>query len=303
MEKIEVTVPFLYVTKRLDAFLAEALGGSHSRAQVKAALDAGLVRLNGKIARPGLTVKEGDKIEGEIAPTISTSIVPESIPLSVLHEDDDLLVIDKPSGLVVHPGAGNKTGTLVHALLGRGGPLSSSGGGDRPGIVHRLDKETSGVMLVAKNNSAHKKLQSQFESRTLSKTYLALVKGHVRFEEGRLEGAIGRHPKVRHKMAVSVRDDAREAFSRYRVMERFPGSTLLEVKIRTGRTHQIRVHMEHEGHPVVGDKIYGTEGSRLGLHAWKIEFDHPKTGERMEFESPVPKELQALIEEWRTKKK
>jgi 23S rRNA pseudouridine1911/1915/1917 synthase len=306
VEKFDLKVPFLYVEKRADAYLTEALAGRFSREEVKRAIEEGSVLLNGKPAKPGVKVKEGDRFEGEVSSSRPAAPAGEAISLKILYEDADLLVIDKPCGMVVHPGAGNRSGTLVNALLGRGGNLSGLGGEERPGIVHRLDKDTSGIILVAKTNRAHRRLQSQFESRSLSKTYVALVSGRVDFDEGHLEGSIGRHPKLRHKMAVSTRDDAKEALTRYRVTRRLAGATLLEVDLHSGRTHQIRVHMAHLGHPVVGDKIYGPSpaaaaaAGRLGLHAAKIVFEHPETGKTLAFESPLPDDFAALIRRYET---
>lgn len=300
MPKFSLVVPFLYQSKRMDAYLVQALEGKHSRSQIKACLDAGKILLNGKVAKPSSPVVEGDRVEGEIDPAPSTELVPEKIPIKVVYEDDSFLVIDKPIGMVVHPGAGNKTGTLVHALLGRGQSLSSVGGSDRPGIVHRIDKETSGLLLVAKTNEAHRKLQDQFQSRTLGKTYYALVRGRVEFEQGHIEKAIGRHEKIRQKMTVSRKENAREAETHYKVIRRFKHSTFLEVKILTGRTHQIRVHMADLGYPVVGDKLYGrstVEPARLCLHAAKLEFAHPKTGKMVRFESPLPKDFEKILKE------
>ena len=236
-----------------------------------------------------------------------SSLQPEQIPVNVIYEDESLLVVDKPAGMVVHPGAGNKKGTLVHALLGRGTTLSMGDTKvkDRPGIVHRLDKETSGLLIVAKNNEAHRKLQDQFESRTVTKIYTALVSGRVDFEEGHIEDPLSRHLKIRRKMAVSKSELAKEALTKYRVLERFGFSTLLKVRILTGRTHQIRVHLAHLGHPVLGDELYGKKESapRLCLHASKIEFTHPKTGKMMFFESPLPPEFEAALKEEKSRPK
>ena len=260
--------------------------------------DRGEITVNGKIARPSLKVNEGDLIKAQLPRVRDNTPLAESIPLKIIYEDADLLVIDKPSGMVVHPGAGNRSGTLVNALLGRGSELSTSGGSERPGIVHRLDKETSGILLVAKNNRAHRMLQQQFESRSLSKTYIALVKGRVEFQEGHIDKAIGKHKKLRQKRAVSDLESARDAQTLYKVLKRFRYATLLEVKILTGRTHQIRVHMEHLGYPVAGDALYGTKqpGERLGLHAAKIEFMHPTTKKIISFESEWPADFKAMIE-------
>ncbi|MBI3252094.1 MAG: RluA family pseudouridine synthase [Candidatus Omnitrophica bacterium] len=299
MASLDQVVPALREPTRIDVFLARALVGKFSRQEVKRSLDEGRILLNARPAKPRLLVKEGDRITGEMISQKHSPLLAESIPLSVVYEDECLLVIDKPAGMVVHPGAGNKKGTLVHALLGRDSALSTAGGAERPGIVHRLDKDTSGLMVVAKDNVSHRFLQAQFASRTFSKTYTALVKGRVEFEEGRISKSIGRDPKVRRKRAVSSDASAKEAETRYRVLERFSHATLLEVKILTGRTHQIRVHLACLGYPVVGDVLYGSgkPGSsvRLGLHASKIGFTHPKTGESVEFESKLPDDFEALI--------
>ncbi len=299
---IDLIVKNLYIPKRLDGYLTEVLEGKFSRQEVKSCIEKTSVFLNGKPARPRDRVREGDRIHGELMAEKKWPLEPENIPLKVLYEDDSILVIDKPVGLVVHPGAGNKKGTLVHALLGRKSPLSSLGDSNRPGIVHRLDKDTSGLLVVAKDNFSHRALQSQFASRSLSKTYVALVKGRIEYEEGRVEQSLARDPKNRQKIAVSREENARSAQTLYRVLKRFRYATLLEIKLITGRTHQIRVHMQHLGHPVVGDTLYGNEVSsasrepRLALHASKIEFLHPKTDKLMKFESPIPAEMKAMIE-------
>lgn len=308
MEAFEWVAPFHPFPKRIDVFLVERLKGELSRVEIQALLKKGAILLNGRPAKPSTPVNEGDIVQGKAwqAPQHLSKLQPEKIALSVLYEDESLLVIDKPAGMVVHPGAGNKKGTLVHALLGRGTALSSgeSSGKDRPGIVHRLDKKTSGLLIVAKTNEAHRKLQDQFESRTITKVYTALVSGRVDFEEGHIEDSLARHPKILGKMAVSRREDAKEAFTKYRVLERFAYSTLLTVRILTGRTHQIRVHLAHLGHPVLGDELYGRRESarRLCLHASKIEFSHPKTGKIMSFESPLPAEFEAIIQNEKNKK-
>lgn len=302
MPDFEQKVEALYAPKRADIYLAEKLKEKFSRQELRAVFDRGEIVVNGKPAKPSLKVNEGDLITAKLPQVRNNTPLAESIPLKVIYEDSDLLVIDKPSGMVVHPGAGNRSGTLVNALLGRGSDLSTEGGTERPGIVHRLDKETSGVLLVAKNNRSHRALQRQFESRSLSKTYIALVKGRVEFEEGRIDKAIGKHKKLRQKRAVSNLDTARDAETRYKVLKRFRYATLLEVKILTGRTHQIRVHMQHLGYPVAGDALYGTKqpGERLGLHAAKIEFAHPTAGNIISFESEWPADLKAMIKQAET---
>ena len=304
MSSLQMKVGHLHTPKRADAYLAEVFAGKFSREELKASLVTGGICVNGQKARPSLLLKEGDVIAGTLPEQGKTAMVGEDIPLKVLYEDKSLLVIDKPVGMVVHPGAGNKKSTLVHALIGRGSPLSNLGGDYRPGIVHRLDKDTSGLLIVAKNNEAHRGLQSQFAARAMTKIYTALVKGRIQFEEGHVNASIDRHSKIRQKMAVSEKDTAREAETLYRTVERFRYATLLEVRIVTGRTHQIRVHMAHIGHPVVGDPLYGTalEGQRLALHATKIEFIHPLTDKSMKFESPLPADLQEMIRQARDAK-
>jgi 23S rRNA pseudouridine1911/1915/1917 synthase len=298
VKDVELTVPFLYLERRIDGWLAETLAGEFSRQEIKAAIEKGDITLNGRAVKPKAAIKEGDRIEGTVLSGRTNFLVPESIPLTIVHEDEWLLIVDKPAGMVVHPGAGNKKGTLVHALLGHGSKLSSLSGAERPGIVHRLDKDTSGLLIVAKNNKAHRLLQAQFEMRTLSKTYVALVRGQVGYEQGHVSEALARHTKLRGKMAVSKDEKAKEAETQYAVVKRFKFTTLLSVKILTGRTHQIRVHMAHLKHSVVGDEIYGTKqpGERLMLHAAKLQFIHPGTGESVEFESQWPDDFKAVVE-------
>ena len=296
----ELKVPPSPISKRIDVYLVEALDRRFSRAQIKAAIEKNEIFLNGKPVKPKSFVKEGDVIRGGVLERKENFLSPENISLDVIYEDEDILVVNKPTGMVVHPGAGNKKSTLVHALLGRQGALSDVGGLMRPGIVHRLDKGTSGILVVAKHNQAHRLLQAQFSSRNLSKTYIALVQGRVEFQQGHILEPIGRHPKIKTKMAVRrAEGQGREAESLYRVLKRFAYATLLEVKILTGRTHQIRVHMAHLGYPVVGDEMYGkkNEGQRLALHASKIEFTHPKSGKIVQFTSELPDDFKKMIEE------
>lgn len=298
-EPFELKVGPLYQHKRIDVYLTSALEGRYGRRRLKEALDEGHILLNGQTAKPSTLVKEGDVIRGQAVPIEPSTLLAEDIPISVIFEDKDLLVVNKPDGMVVHPGAGRRTGTLVNALLGRGTKLSSSGEADRPGIVHRLDKDTSGVLLVAKNDRSLRKLQSQFAARSLTKTYLALVKGRVEYEEGRVELPIGPDPRQRGRMCIVRNDRGRPAETRYKVLKRYRYATLLEAHPVTGRTHQIRVHLAHLGHPVVGDEVYGTraEGQRLGLHAASIRLEHPITGKELFFECPPPKEFDKLVAE------
>ena len=310
MTDFQVTVPFVDSGKRIDSFLVGVLNQKFSRQEIKVFFKTSQVFVNEKLVKPRYIIKEGDRVRGKVETQPVVHLKPESIDVKVLYEDESLLVIDKPAGMVVHPGAGNRSGTLVHALLGRNVSLSTIGGGERPGIVHRLDKETSGLLVVAKTNAAHRKLQSQFAERTVSKTYMALVVGRLEFEEGTIDQPIGRHPKIRQKMAVTSLEKGREAVTRYRVLKRFRNATLLEAKLHTGRTHQIRVHFAHMGHPVVGDAVYGNEskknrgglppaaepvGSRHALHAARFEFLHPNSDKLMKFESPLPEDFKQML--------
>ncbi len=297
--KIDMVVKSVYGPRRIDSYLAETLVGEISRAEIKKCLDSDMITLNDKTAKPRDTVNAGDHIVGELTVVKKYFLEPDPIPIHVVYEDASLLVVDKPVGLVVHPGAGHKRGTLVNALVARNTTLSSVGTSERPGIVHRLDKDTSGLLLVAKTNRAHRVLQSQFASRSLSKIYFALVKGRIEYEEGHVTQPIGRDPKVRLKFAVSQLESAKEAETLYKVIKRFRSATLLELKLITGRTHQIRVHMAYLNHPVMGDKLYGrlTDPSpRMALHAAKIEFEHPVSGKVMRFESPMPADMKKMIE-------
>jgi 23S rRNA pseudouridine1911/1915/1917 synthase len=221
----------------------------------------------------------------------------ESIPLDVVYEDGDLLVIDKPAGMVVHPAAGQRSGTLVNALLGRGGEWSAAGGAGRPGIVHRLDKGTSGLIVVARHDLAHRRLAEQLAGRTMSRAYLAVARGEVPAPSGEVDGPIGRDPRHRQRMAVVAA--GRFARTRYRVLERLRGHTLLRADLETGRTHQVRVHLAAIGHPVVGDELYGRrrpgDPERPLLHAFRLRFVHPRTGRDMEFESPPPADLAGFV--------
>jgi 23S rRNA pseudouridine1911/1915/1917 synthase len=250
------------------------------------------VRVNGHSADPADRVAAGDVVEFEIPEAYISEATPESIPLEIVYEDDDLAVIDKPAGMVVHPAPGHHTGTLVHALLGRGGGWSAVGGVTRPGIVHRLDKGTSGLIVVARNDASHRSLSAQLKDRSLSRTYMAIVRGMVKDEAGELEGPIGRDPKERKRMAVV--SGGRFARTRYQVVERRGGHTLLRCDLDTGRTHQIRVHLAALGYPVTGDAEYGggeAGVSRPLLHAWRLRLRHPRTGEGMSFEAPPPSDF------------
>jgi 23S rRNA pseudouridine1911/1915/1917 synthase len=267
-----------------------------SRTQVQKLVTDGYITVGGKAAKPGQRLGVGDRVDVIVPPPIPSPLVPEPMPLSILYEDDDLLVVDKPAGLTVHPAPGHPGHTLVNAILAHFPHLADIGDSLRPGIVHRLDRDTSGVMLVAKNRTAQANLVEQFKARSVAKAYIVLVKGHLTPESGIIEAPIGRDPRNRKKMAVV--SQGREARTEYRVIRYVSNYTLLEVGLETGRTHQIRVHLAAIGCPVVGDKIYGVKSphlSRQFVHASRLGFNLPATGEYVEFESPLPADLaQAL---------
>jgi 23S rRNA pseudouridine1911/1915/1917 synthase len=282
---------------RLDQFLAKRLP-EYSRSRLQQLIRAGSVRLNQQVTRPRQIVRSGDKIDLLEPPLEKIETLPEPIPLDVLFEDDDLTVINKPAGLTVHPGAGQREHTLVNALLSYCTTLSGIGGKERPGIVHRLDKETSGCLVVAKNDIAHRELSKQFVARTVEKIYLALVAGKLRKAAGIIDEKIGRHPVHRQRMSVSARR-GRAAKTEYRVISSSDEGSLIECRLHSGRTHQIRVHLHHLGHPVLGDKIYAPRFAknfpRQMLHAWKLGFRHPRTGEWKNFEAPLPSDFNDAI--------
>ncbi len=282
---------------RLDTFLAGHLPAL-SRSRLKVLIETGHVTLDGRSSEPAEKVRRGQRVEIDIPPPAPSSIVPEPIPLEIVYEDRDLLVINKPAGLVVHPGAGRARGTLVNALVAHVPDLQGIGGVLRPGIVHRLDKDTSGLLVVAKTASALASLQEQVASRRASRRYLALVAGIVTREEGTIEAPIGRDPRHRTRMAVVPA--GRAAITRYRVLERFPRHTLVEAHLVTGRTHQIRVHFAHLGHPVVGDPVYAKRRDGLGLHrqalhAHQLEFRHPTTALGLTFQAPLPPDFAEVL--------
>ncbi|MBI3262751.1 MAG: RluA family pseudouridine synthase [Acidobacteria bacterium] len=292
---------------RLDHFLV-GLVPNHSRSQIQKLIKNGQVRIGTRALRPNTPVKAGEVVTVEIPAMVPTTLVPEDLPLAILYEDADLLVLDKPAGMVVHPGAGNVRGTLVHALLHRVRDLSGIGGEERPGIVHRLDRGTSGLMVVAKSDASHVELSRQFQDREVEKEYIALVWGIVHAGR-RIDTPIGRDPSHRALMSARARR-ARSAVTRITKAQRLRGVTLAHVAIATGRTHQIRVHLSSIGHPVVGDPLYGGIRRHLAadhrplahlerpfLHAARLAFTHPRDGRRMEFTSPLPADLREVLDQ------
>jgi 23S rRNA pseudouridine1911/1915/1917 synthase len=284
---------------RLDRFLADS-ADEFSRSRIQVLIRDGLVTLNGAVPRARDIVRAGDRIVLIEPPVQAIDLVPETIALSVLFEDNDLIVINKPAGISVHPGAGRKRGTLVNALLSHCKNLSGIGGKERPGIVHRLDKETSGCLAAAMNDFAHLDLSRQFAARTVEKIYLVLVAGKLRRGSGTIVAAIARHRVRRKKMAIA-REGGREARTDFKVVRSGGDASLLECRLHSGRTHQIRVHLQHLGHPILGDIVYG--GRKAGkfprqmLHAWKLAFDHPRTKQRMHFEAPLPEDFKRAMRE------
>ncbi len=283
---------------RVDKYVAEAVP-ELSRAAAQRLIDEGRIRVNGAIVKASYRLEPGDTISVEIPPPVEVSIAPEAIPLDIVYEDADILVVNKPAGMVVHPAFGHAGGTLVNAVLAHCPDLAGVGGELRPGIVHRLDKDTSGLIVVAKGDAALRNLQAQFKGREVQKAYLALVEGHVSPPAGLIDAPIGRDPRARKKMAVVPRG-GREAQTEYRALEFYDAHTLVEAHPLTGRTHQIRIHMAFIGHPIVGDPVYGfrkqrTKAPRLFLHAARLAFRLPSTGEWREFQAPLPDDLAAVL--------
>jgi 23S rRNA pseudouridine1911/1915/1917 synthase len=284
---------------RLDKFVSENCPGL-SRSQAQKLIDDGYVIVNGLMEKASHKTEIGEKIEVTIPPPALTGLLPEAIPVKIIYEDDDLLVIDKPAGLTVHPAPGHPSHTLVNAVLSHLNEIEDEGDITRPGIVHRLDKDTSGVMLVAKNNVALANLADQFKARTVKKTYITLVKGILRPDKGVIDAPIGRDSGDRKKMAVTGESRGRAARTNYRVVRYIGKNSLLEINPETGRTHQIRVHLAAIGYPVFGDITYGKKSAFLNrqfLHAHKIGFNLPATGKWVEFESPLPEDLQKALKE------
>ena len=295
MDKIVVDIDNM----RLDAYISK-INSNISRTMVQKLIQEGNVFVNGKEKKISYKVQVGDIIEMNIPKPQETNIKPENIPIEIVYEDTDIIVVNKPKGMVVHPANGNPDGTLVNAVMAIcKDSLSGIGGEIRPGIVHRLDKDTSGLLIVAKNDKAHINMSNQIKNREVKKIYIALVRGLVSEDEATINMPIGRSTKDRKKMAI--RKDGKEAVTHFKVLKRYSKYTLLEIKIDTGRTHQIRVHMSEIGHPVVGDMVYSNGKNEFGvegqmLHAKSLDFKHPVTGEKMHLEAELPPYFKDVLE-------
>jgi len=290
--------------ERIDVYLTACIE-TFSRSHVQKLITAGQVFVNGKAVRANYKVETSDRVELIIPEVSAPKNEAEDIPLTVCYEDEDVIVVNKPRGLVVHPAAGHETGTLVNALLRHCHDLSGINGDLRPGIVHRLDKDTSGVMVAAKNDRAHMSLAAQIKARTAGRLYYAIVHGNIKENEGLIDAPIGRHPVDRKKMAVTFKN-SKPATTKFRVLERFGEFTLVECSLLTGRTHQIRVHMAYIGHPVLGDPKYGPRQALFSidgqaLHSAELHFSHPATGEEMVFRAPLPDDMLAILAALRAK--
>lgn len=302
-----IEVSNLQEDERIDKYLTTYFQNDDleelSRAEIRRYLDEGCIKVTGKIAKPSLKVKNGDLIYMRKREELPSTIEKENIPLEIVYEDEDVVVVNKPSGMVVHPAVGHFTGTLVNAILYHIDNLSDVNGTYRPGIVHRIDKDTSGLLIICKNNHAHKCIAEQLKNKTSKREYIAIVCGVIEHNNGKINAPIGRDPNERQKNAVI--EDGKESITHFTVLERFNGYTLVSLKLETGRTHQIRVHMAYIGHPVLGDPLYGSkkliDKNGQYLHAKSIGFNHPTTGVYMEFDSELPDFFVEKINELRQK--
>ncbi len=302
-QKLTWTIPPENEGCRLDRVLDSRLE-EYTRSHLKKLIEDGCVTIGGKVVKASYKVKTGEELSLILPDLKEPDVLPEEIPLCIVYEDEDMLVVNKPQGMVVHPAPGNYTGTLVNALLAHcGDSLSGINGEKRPGILHRIDKDTSGLLLVAKNDMAHQSLAGQIKEHSLTRAYQALCHGGLKEESGVVRLPIGRHPVDRKKMAVTYRN-SKEAITNYTLLERLGKYSLVECRLETGRTHQIRVHMSHLGHPIVGDPVYGVKKEAFALngqllHAYQVGFIHPRTGEYLEFSSPLPEHFEKVLKRLR----
>ncbi|MFU1792817.1 RluA family pseudouridine synthase [Paenibacillus azoreducens] len=293
-----------YAKERIDKYITESWEDEVSRSQVQLWIASGHVTVNGKAVKANYKLAEGDHLEVTVPEPSIVEIVPEDIPLDVAYEDRDVIVVNKPRGMVVHPAPGHSSGTLVNALMYHCKDLSGINGELRPGIVHRIDKDTSGLLMAAKNDKAHASLAAQLKDHSVTRKYVALVHGNVSHDQGTVDAPIGRDPQDR-KMFTVTDKNSKHAVTHFAVLERFGDYTLLELQLETGRTHQIRVHMKFIGHPLVGDPVYGrSKGIKMdgqALHAKVLGFVHPSSGEYMEFAAPLPEDMENLLENLRSR--
>ena len=301
MEEYNLESSEEWTDRRLDKVLSEYFDG-YSRSFIKKLFDDGLILVNSKAVKPSYKVRAGDMIDISVPDPVSIDIVPEDIPLDIIYEDDDVILVNKPKGMVVHPAPGHYSGTLVNGLMYHfGSSLSGINGEFRPGIVHRIDMDTTGVLVVCKNDNAHRALSEQLHEHSITRKYYEIVYGNISSDEGTVDAPIGRSPKDRKKMAINNRN-GRRAVTHYRVLERFGGRyTYIECQLETGRTHQIRVHMASIGHPILGDEVYGPKKCPFKLqgqtlHAGVLGFIHPSTGEYVEFKAELPEYFKAVLE-------
>lgn len=300
MEEYNIDASEEWIDKRIDKMLSEYFA-DYSRSFLKKLFDDGLITVNSKSVKPSYKVKSADMIDISVPDPVNIDIAPENIPLDIIYEDDDIILVNKPKGMVVHPAPGHYGGTLVNGLMYHfGDSLSGINGEFRPGIVHRIDMDTTGVLVVCKNDSAHRSLSEQLHEHSITRKYYAIVHGNIQQNEGTVDAPIGRSPKDRKKMAVNTRN-GRRAVTHYRVLERFGGRyTYIECQLETGRTHQIRVHMASIGHPILGDDVYGPKKCPFKLqgqtlHAGVLGFIHPSTGEYIEFKADLPEYFKELL--------
>lgn len=303
-EKLEWVAGPADAKERIDKYAKTQLGEEFSRSQIQLWIEAGNLVVNGAPVKANYKLAEGDRIVLVIPEAEPTEIVPEDIPLEIYYEDSDVIVVNKPRGMVVHPAPGHTSGTLVNALMFHCKDLSGINGELRPGIVHRIDKDTSGLIMAAKNDKAHASLAAQLKAHTVTRKYFALVHGNVSHDQGTVDAPIGRDPHDR-KMYTVIERNSKHAVTHFQVVERFGDYTLLELKLETGRTHQIRVHMKFIGHPLVGDPLYGrSKGIKMdgqALHAAVLGFDHPEDGRYLEFSAPIPADMENVLQSLRNR--